>query len=382
MPYILFISLTALAGGILNSYGRFAVPAFTPTLLNLSLIGCAVWLAPRLEAPITALAWGVLIAGVAQLALQLPFLARLGLLPRPRLARAHEGVRRILRLMAPALFGSSVVQVNLLINTIIASLLPVGSVTWLYFSDRFVELPLALIGVAIGTVILPRLSQEHASADPRAFAATLDWAQRLALLVAIPATVGLVLLAGPILATVIGYGAFTELDLRMASLSLATYALGLPAFIMVRVLAPAFFARQDTRTPVRAGIAAVGANLLLNALIVLPWVYWGLAGPHAGLALATALAGWVNAGYLLWRLRAQGLLRPRPGWGRWVLRVALALAAMGALLLGFTPPTEDWLAGGVAQRVLWLAALVGGAAGLYLLALQLLGLRPLALLRR
>lgn len=383
-PYILFIALTAFAGGILNSFGRFAVPAFTPVLLNLCLIGAALWLAPQWpeEEQITALAWGVFAAGLAQLLFQAPFLARLGLLPRPRLNRAHEGVRRIMRLMAPALFGSSVVQLNLLVNTIIASFLAVGSISWLYYSDRFVELPLALFGVAIGTVILPKLSREHASSSPEAFAGTLDWALRVALVVAVPATVGLVMLAGPILATVINYGEFTAWDLRMSSLSLMTYALGLPAFILVKVLAPGFYARQNTRTPVKIGMIAVGANVVLNIAIVLPWVYADLPGPHAGLALATALAGWINAGLMYHRLRCDDSLTPRRGWRTLWLQILVASAAMWLTLDWLTPPLVDWTAAGPWLRASWLAALILAAAAVYVATLFVFGLRPRDLLNR
>jgi putative peptidoglycan lipid II flippase len=381
-PYILFISLTAFAGGILNTYGRFAVPAFTPVLLNLALIGCALWLSPRLEEPVTALAWGVLIAGVAQLAFQVPFLFRLGLLPRPRLKRAHEGVRRILRLMTPALFGSSVAQLNLLINTIIASFLTVGSVSWLYFSDRFVELPLALLGVALGTVILPRLSQEHTRASAEAFNTTLDWALRLSIVVAMPAMLGLMVLAGPILATVINHGSFTAYDVEMASLSLATYALGLPAFVLVKILAPGFYSRQDTATPVKIGIAAVAANLVFNAMIVLPWVHFGLKGPHAGLALATALAGYVNAGLLYLHLRRHGVFAPLAGWPRLGMQVGLAALGMVGTLDYLNPSMQDWLAAPALERAGWLGGLIVGGATTYLLLLLFLGLRPRELLSR
>lgn len=381
-PYILFISLTAFAGGILNSFGRFAVPAFTPVLLNLSLIACALWLAPRMDEPVTALAWGVFIAGLVQLAFQLPFLARLGLLPRPRLRAAHEGVRRILRLMAPALFGASVVQLNLLVNTVIASFLAVGSISWLYYSDRFVELPLALFGVALGTVILPKLSQEHAQASKTEFNATLDWALRLAVVITVPATLGLVLLAGPILATVVSYGQFSAQDLRMSSLSLMTYALGLPAFVLVKVFAPGFYSRQDTATPVRIGMISVAANMGFNLAIVLPWAALGWTGPHAGLALATALAGYVNAGLLYRRLRREGILQPLPGWrGLWG-QVLVGGAALWLTLDLLTPPPAQWQAAAAVERGLWLAGLIASAALVYAATLMALGLRPGRLLAR
>ncbi len=375
-PYLLFISLTALAAGILNSHDRFAVPAFTPVLLNLSLIGAALWLAPRMAEPVTALAWGVLVAGLAQLALQLPALARIGMLPRPRLDLAHAGVRRIGRLMLPALFGSSVTQLNILVNTLIASFLVTGSISWLYYSDRFVELPLALFGVAIGTVILPRLSRQHSRAEGAGFATTLDWALRLTWLLAIPATVGLVVLARPILVTLIQYGAFDAHDARMAGYSLAAYALGIPGFMLVKVLAPGFYARQDTRTPVRIGIVAVAVNVLLDLAIVLPWYLGGWIAPHAGLALATALAAWTNAGLLQHRLRAQGVFRPQATTLGLMIRGLAAALAMGALLWWLAPPPGDWPAMHAPLRAAWLGGLIVAGAGAYALALLLLGVRP------
>ncbi len=375
-PYIFFISLTAFAGGVLNSFGRFAVPAFTPVLLNLSLIGCALVLAPRLEHPILALAWGVLVAGLAQLLLQVPSLMRLGLLPRPRLDRAHAGVQQILRLMLPALFGSSAAQLNLLINTVIASLLVQSSISWLYYSDRFVEFPLALFGVAIATVILPKLSREYSNHTEGDFNATLDWALRLSVLLALPAMAGLMSLAVPILATVINYGKLTLHDVSMSALSLTAYALGLPAFILVKVLAPGFYSRQDTETPVKIGLVAIGANMALNALIVLPWYLAGVAGPHAGLALASALAGCVNAGLLLRQLRKQGIYTPLPGWTAHLLRVTASAALMAVTIVLLRPGLNAWDGAPAHERILWLAGLVAAGAAVYTACLLALGFRP------
>lgn len=375
-PYLLFISLTALAGGILNSYGRFGVPAFTPVFLNLSLIGATLWLAPRMEQPVVGLAWGVFIAGAVQLAFQLPFLARLGLLPRLRLDRAHEGVRRILKLMLPAIFGSSVAQINLLFDTLIASFLAAGSISWLYYSDRFVELPLALFGIAIATVILPKLSDHHARNAGREFGGTLDWALRLSLVVALPAMVGLVFLAGPILAALIQYREFGENDAFMSMLSLMTLSLGLPAFILIKVLAPGFYSRQDTKTPVAIGIKAMLANMVLNVLIVVPWVHSDLPGPHAGLALATALSAYLNAGLLYRRLRRDGAYTPRPGWRPLALRVGVACAVMGGVLGWLVPPLSAWGEWAASERLVRLLGLVSAGAISYLLAALALGLRP------
>lgn len=265
-PYLFFISLTALAGGILNSYDKFAAPAITPVWLNLILIAGAVGFTAQFEPPIMALAWGVLIAGITQLLFQIPFLLKLGLLPRPRWGWHDSGVRRILRLMIPAIFGSSVAQINLLLDTIIASFLVTGSVSWLYYSDRLVEFPLGIFGIAMATVILPSLSKKHAEADAESFSKMLDWALRWVLLIGTPAAVGLILLAGPMLTTLFNYGEFQVSDVEMSALSLMAYGIGLLGFMLVKVLAPGFYARQDTKTPVRYGIYSMVANMAMNIL--------------------------------------------------------------------------------------------------------------------
>lgn len=380
-PYVLFISLTALAGGILNSFGKFAVPSFTPVFLNLSLIAATLWLAPRMDEPVMALAWGVFIAGMIQLAFQVPALKKLGLLPRPRLKRAHKGVKRIMKLMAPALFGSSVAQINLLINTIIASFLVAGSISWLYFSDRFVELPLALFGIALATVILPKLSSEHANASPEEFSRTLDWAMRLGLVIALPAMVGLMILAGPILATLLEYNAFTSEDTRMASISLATYAAGLPAFILIKILAPGFYARQDTKTPVKIGLISMGANMLMNLVVVAPWVWFDGPAPHAVLASSTAFAAFVNAGLLFKTLHKEKVYVSQTGWKKLALQIVTGVVAMSLVLAFFSPALETWQSWGALQRGLTLLGLVIAAATTYLGTLMLSGLKPKMLLK-
>ncbi len=385
-PYILFISLTAFISGILNSFKQFAIPAFTPVLLNLVMIAAAIWWAPRFDEPVKALAWGVFIGGVVQLLFQLPAVIKLGLLPRFRYKKAHQGVSRIMKLMVPALFGSSIAQVNILINTGIAYALASGSISWLYFSDRFVELPLALIGVAIGTVILPKLSGDHANKAGEAFSSTLGWAMRLALLVGIPAMAGLIVLAKPILATVIHNGVNTWHDVEMAGMSLMTYSLGLPAFILVKVLAPGFYSRQDTKTPVRIGIIAMFSNMLLSLLIVLPWYKLGYIGPHAGLALATALAAYVNAGMLYYQLRKQNIYQYIEGQGnRWLkdlLRIIVAVAVMSAVVFWLNPDDSWWQANGLGKKSLYLGGLVIAAIVAYFGSLGLMGIRPRQLLGR
>lgn len=375
-PYLMFISLTAMAAGILNSIGRFAVPAVTPVFLNIALIFAALWAAPMFAEPVVALAWGVFVAGVLQLAFQIPFLMRAGLLPRPRFRRAHAGVRKILRLMLPAILGTSVVQVNLLVDTIIASFLVAGSISWLYFGDRFVELPLALFGIAIATVILPRLSGEHARADQAAYGRTLDWAVRLSLLVALPAAAGLIVLSVPILATLIQYSAFTEHDTRMAAMALAAYSLGLPAFILIKVLVPGFFARQDAKTPVKIAVIAMLANMVLNLLFVLPWYLSGVPGAHAGLALATSASAYLNAGLLYRGLRREGIYLPGPALPHFQVGLWTALAVMVALLVLLAPEWGQWSDWAARQRGAALFGLIAAGAGGFAATLWLAGLRP------
>lgn len=368
-PYLLFISLTALAGGILNTYGNFSVPAFTPVLLNLALIGCAIYLAPYLNEPIVALAWAVLLAGVLQLLFQLPFLLRLGLLPRPSFKRDPEGVRRILRLMLPTLFAVSITQINLLVDTLIASFLATGSISWLYYSDRLVEFPLGVFGVALATVILPSLSQQHTSGDGKAYSATMDWALRLVFLIAVPAALGLALLAVPMLTTLFQYRAFNAFDVSMASRSLGAYALGLPAFVLIKVLASGFFSRQDTVTPVKIGVVAMLANVVLNLLLVFPLA-------HAGLALATSLSASINAGLLYFFLHRKGHYQPGPGWLTYLARLCIAVIVM-ALLLGLCiPDSSRWSEWAVFERCLNLSLWVGLGVLSYFVVLALLGMRP------
>ncbi len=367
-PYLLFISLTALAGGVLNTFGRFGVPAFTPVLLNLSLIGAAVWLAPRMDQPVTALAWGVLIAGIAQLAFQIPFLMKLRVMGAPKPRFKDPGVRKITRLMLPALFGASVTQINLLVDTLIASFLVTGSISWLYYSDRLVEFPLGVFGIALATVILPNLSREHAGENPQAFSDTVDWALRWVLLIGVPAALGLALLAGPLLTTLFQYDAFTQHDVDMASRSLVAYSFGLCGFILIKVLAPGYYARQDTKTPVRIGVIAMVCNIVLNLTLV-----WSLA--HAGLALATSLAAFVNGGLLFRGLRRSGIYQPRSGWRPLLLRVGLAAVVMSLVLWYGTGEVQQWLEWGAWQRAANLLLWVVVGAGVYFGVLLVAGLR-------
>lgn len=377
-PYLLFISMMSLAASVLNSHGRFALPAFTPVLHNLTLIAAMFWLAPRFEVPPVGLAWGVLVAGFLQFALLWPALGRLGLRPRFRLGGfRHPDVRKVGRLMLPTLFSSSVAQVNLLVGTAFASLLAAGSVEWLYYSDRLVEFPLGLFGVALGTVILPHLSRRHAAEDAGGYDRSLDWGLRMALLAGVPAGLGLLLLAEPITATIYNYGRFTAHDTRMAAVSLTAMSLGVPAFMLSKVLAPAFYARQDTKTPMRAAIATVVANVVLTIALVTPLWLYDVDGAHGGIALATALAGIFNA-FLLWRfLRRGGLYTPQPGWGRYGLRLLVACATMTVAVLAMRGWIGAWTEiPGVLHRALWLALAIGVGGVVYVVTLVACGLRP------
>ncbi|NCA90553.1 MAG: murein biosynthesis integral membrane protein MurJ [Gammaproteobacteria bacterium] len=462
LPYLAFIVLAALAGAVLNLKERFGVPAFTPVLLNLAIIGCALWLAPRLSEPILALGWGVLLGGLAQLTWQVPFIARLGLLTRPRWERRHPGTRQVLRRLAPVLFGVSVTQINLLLDTFLASFLTTGSISWLYYSDRLVEFPLGILGAALGTVILPRLARlgrgspwqaadraatgtraetdagsdasagartnastcggdaaladsdvragaevsagpgfdasepvaaagerrswggDPAAAHPRdreghlvapsglasasPFSHTLDWALRWVLLLGLPASLGLALLAEPLVATLFLSSEFGPADVRMTALSLAAYAAGLTAFMAVKVLAPGYYARQDVRSPARIGLIALGVNLGLSLVLMAPW-------GHAGLALATSLAGLVNAGLLLGGLWRAGIYQPGRDWPRLLVQGAVASGILAALLSWGPENVTPWLVAPVSTRLGGLMAWILAGALVYLVALLVLGVR-------
>lgn len=377
-PYLFFVSLTAFAGAILNTYGRFAAPAFTPVILNVVLIASAMWLSPRLEDPGMALAWGVFVAGAVQLLFQLPFLAKIHAIPRPRWRPKHEGVRRIGKLMLPAIFGSSVAQINVLLGGIIASMLDVGKISLLYYSDRLMEFPLGLFGIALATVTLPYLARQHANASTSEFARTVDWSMRLVFLIAVPAALGLVVLAEPLVGTIFYGGAFSAADVRMAALSLQAFALGLVGFSFVKILAPAFFAREDTTTPVRIGLIALVVNFLLSVLLAWWLTRAGFEGAHAGLALAISVAAIVNAALLYLRLRREGIAGGTGNWSRFLLRIVAAAACLAGVLLYLARPLEWWLKSGIASRAWWLGLEVTAGAAIYFAVLFLLGLRPSA----
>ena len=375
-PYLVFISMMALCASVLNSFGKFGLAAFTPVLHNLTVIAAMLLLAPQMDVPPKALAWGVLIAGFLQLALLWPALARLGLRPRLKLGFGHADVRRVAKLMLPTLFSSSVAQVNLLVGTVFASLLADGSQDWLYYSDRLVEFPLGLFGVAIGTVILPHLSRRFAAHDQAGYSQSLDWGLRLVLLVGWPAGLGLMFLAEPITATVYNYGRFTAHDTQMAAWALMAMSIGVPAFMASKVLLPAFYARQDTKTPMRAALWTVGTNVGLTIAIVTPLVMNQTMGAHAGIALATAVAGVVNAVWLFIALRRQQLFTAAAGWPAYLFKLLFAGLAMVASLVALRLWIGDWSSLAALHRVGTLLAAVAMGAIVYGGVLLICGLRP------
>ena len=367
-PYILFMSLVALAGGILNTWSRFAIPAFTPVLLNLSFIGMALFATPCFSRPVLALGWAVFLGGALQLALQLPFLRRIGMLPRFAFDWKDEGVRRILRLMAPAVLGVSVSQISLLINTIFASFLGTGSVSWLYYADRLMEFPSGMLGAALGAILLPSLAKYHASENFDEYSRLLDWGLRLTLLLAAPAALALALIAVPLITTLFHHGAFSANDVFMTRNALVAYSVGLLGLILVKVLAPGFYARQNIRTPVKIALLTLFVTQALN-LALIGWLR------HAGLALAIGLAACLNA-FLLYRgLRRHGIYQPQPGWALFCGKLALALLVMGTTLWFCAGSNADWLHWKLTERLLRLGLLVTLGASAYFATLWLSGFR-------
>ncbi len=374
-PYIIFISLVALAAGILNTFSKFSVPAFAPVLLNVAMIVATLWMAPFFDPPVLALGWGVALGGVLQLAWMLPHLLKIRMLPRPTLHFDDPGLRRVLKLMAPATLGVSVAQISLLINTIFASFLVTGSVSWLYYADRLMEFPTGMLGVALGTILLPSLAKHYADDSPDEYSRLLDWGLRLTLLLALPAAAALAVLAVPLIATLFHYGAFNALDVSMTQQALIAYSLGLVGLILVKVLAPGFYARQNIRTPVKIAITTLIATQLMNLAFILPL-------GHAGLALAIGLGACLNAALLLHKLKKHRIYQPQPGWPGYFLRVLLAVALMAAMLFYAMGEAQWWLAAGFLDRIVRLTLLVGGGIALYFAALGLMGFRPRQFVRR
>lgn len=369
-PYILLISLSSFVGSILNSYHKFSIPAFTPTLLNISFIVFALFFVPYFDPPVMALAWAVFVGGILQLVFQLPWLAKLGFLKLPKLSFSNPAVTRVMKQMAPAILGVSVAQISLVINTIFASFLQSGSVSWMYYADRLMELPTGVLGAALGTILLPTLSKHAASQDSQAFSGLLDWGLRLCMLLTLPAAVGLAVLSFPLVATLFMYREFTLFDAQMTQHALIAYSFGLIGLIMIKVLAPGFYARQNIKTPVKIAIFTLVCTQLMNLAFVGPL-------KHTGLALAIGLGACLNAGLLFYLLRKHGIYQPGAGWGAFLGKMLLALAVMGGgLWAAQTYLPFVWVDVGGLQKVLQLCVLLAIGGGLYFLTLGLLGFRP------
>jgi len=376
-PYIFFISLVAVAAGILNTYNKFWVPAFAPILLNICFIGGALWLAPYVDPPIMALAWAVFVAGIVQLAFQLPFLKKIGMLPRFRFSLKDEGMRRVIRQMGPAVFGVSVAQISLIINTIFASFLVAGSVSWLYYADRLMEFPSGVLGVALGTILLPSLSKCFATDNMAEYSKLLDWGLRLTIMLTLPAALALGMIAVPLLATFFQHGVFAAHDVLMTSRALIGYSIGLIGLILVKILAPGFYAKQDIRTPVKIAIVTLLATQAMNVLFI-----FGMNLQHAGLALSIGLGACLNSAILFYYLRKRGIYRAEPGWVKFFIKVLIALAAL-AIALWFGMGTEQsWLTSSGWSRILRLSAIVVGGVVVYFVVLGVLGFRPRDFSRR
>src|SRR5262245_41692433 len=373
-PFLFFISLSALFSGVLNSYHKFALPAYTQVIMNIVMIVVTVWIAPQAANPGLALAMGVFVSGILQLGFQLPAVIKLGLFRRPRWKPASEGVRRIGRLMIPGIFGSSVAQISLLLDTQIASIITAG-VSWLYYADRLMEFPLGVFSIALATVILPSLSRHHAAESMDHFSATLDWALRLVLLLVSPAAVAMLVFAGPLTATTFGYGKFDAHDVEMATYALMAYSWGLLGFSLVKVLAPGYFARQDTKTPVRVALIGLVVNMAMNLGLALRTFWCRFPYPHILIATSTCTAAAVNT-TLLWRgLARAGVYRAQPGWSALLARILFANAAMAGLLIWMGGDLAGWLELPPAHRAARLTLCVVAGAATYFAALFVSGTR-------
>ncbi|GGK01819.1 putative lipid II flippase MurJ [Pseudomonas matsuisoli] len=374
-PYIFLISLSSFASAILNTWNRFSIPAFAPTLLNVSMIVFALFLTPYFDPPVMVLGWGVLAGGVLQLVYQLPYLKKIGMLVLPRLNLRDTGVWRVLKQMLPAILGVSVAQISLIINTVFASFLAAGSVSWMYYADRLMELPSGVLGVALGTILLPSLSKTYASKDRGEYSRLLDWGLRLCLLLVVPCMVGLALLAEPLTAALFQYGKFTAHDALMTQRALIAYAVGLLGIILIKVLAPGFYAHQNIRTPVRIALLTLVATQLMNLVFIGPL-------QHVGLALSISLAACLNAGLLFWKLRQQKMFEPQAGWAAFAVKIGIAVVLMAGVLLALLWLMPAWGEGLMVERLLRLMLVVGAGAGTYFAALALLGFRPRHFSRR
>ena len=366
-PYLLLVSLVALASSVLNTHGVFGPPAFAPVFFNLSLIAMAL-LAHHFAEPVMALAFGVLLSGLLQLSFLLPSLNKRLLLIRPTLDVKDVGVQRVLKKMVPAMLGASVTQISTLLDTLFATLLSVGSVSWLYYSERLINLPLGVFGVAIATVIMPTLSRQFSNSSESQFSATLDWAMRTILLVAIPASIGLFLLAEPVVAALFEHGRFGSSDVAMTARSLRAFAIGLPAFMLIKVFASGFYGRQNIRTPVRVAGIALLINTVLNLILI-----WPLA--HAGLALATSIAAYCNCSILYYLLRRRAGVTITAGWGRYLVQISIANSCMVALIAAWYWHWLTWFEFDSLPRIVGLLSIIAACIVFYSSALWLQGLR-------
>ncbi|AHG18355.1 membrane protein [Chania multitudinisentens RB-25] len=374
-PYILLISLASLVGAILNTWNRFSIPAFAPTLLNISMIGFALFAAPYFHPPVLALAWAVVVGGVLQLGYQLPHLKKIGMLVLPRLKLGDAGVWRVMRLMGPAILGVSVSQISLIINTIFASFLVSGSVSWMYYADRLMEFPSGVLGVALGTILLPSLAKSFSSGNHDEYNRLMDWGLRLCFVLALPSAIALGILAKPLIVSLFQYGKFTALDTLMTQRALVAYAVGLVGLIVVKVLAPGFYSRQDIKTPVKIAIITLITTQLMNLAFIGPL-------KHAGLALSIGLAACLNASLLYWQLRKQKIFQPQPGWAMFLMKLVIAVLVMSAVLLGILWLMPAWDQGNMLARLLRLAVVVAAGGGSYFVVLGALGFRPRDFARR
>lgn len=376
-PYIFFISLVSMAGGVLNTYNKFGIPAFTPVWLNVAMISAVLFFADSFAEPIKALAWGVFIGGCLQLFFQVPYLKEIGLLPKLDFHWQDDGVWRILKLMGPAVLGVSVAQISLIINTIYASFLKTGSVSWLYYADRLMEFPTGVLGVALGTILLPSLAKAFASKDEVEYSQLLDWGLRLTFLLAAPAAVALAVLAVPLTVTLFFYGKFTADDVWMTQQALIAYSIGLLGLILVKILAPGFYSRQDIKTPVKIAVLTLILTQVMNYVFA-----FQLGLSHAGLALAIGLGACVNASLLYFQLRKMKLYQPQAGWGLFLTKLAVALVVMGAVIFYAMGDANPWLNYTIFERLYRMALLVSLGAASYFAALFLLGFSPRDYIRK
>ncbi|MFH8134113.1 murein biosynthesis integral membrane protein MurJ [Pantoea osteomyelitidis] len=367
-PYILLISLASLVGAILNTWNRFSVPAFAPTLLNISMIGFALFAAPHFHPPVMALAWAVVAGGVLQLGYQLPHLKKIGMLVLPRINLKDAGVWRVMRQMGPAILGVSVSQISLIINTIFASFLVSGSVSWMYYADRLMEFPSGVLGVALGTILLPSLAKSFSTGNHDEYSRLMDWGLRLCFLLALPSAIALGILSGPLTIALFQYGKFTAFDAAMTQRALIAYSVGLLGLIVVKVLAPGFYSRQDIKTPVRIAIVTLLMTQLMNLAFIGPL-------KHAGLSLSIGLAACLNAALLYWQLRKQKIFHPQPGWAAFLLRLVVAVVVMAAALWGLLQVMPAWEEGKMVWRLLRLALVCAAGGAAYFIMLALMGFR-------